>query len=172
MNTPKKIESLPISALVPFSGNSRTHSAEQVAQIAASIQEFGFTNPLLIDKDSVVIAGHGRLLAAQKLEMTEVPCIRLSHLSPTQVNALVLADNRIAMNAGWDEELLKVSLQGLTDEGFDTSLLGFSQAEIEKSLTDSLAEDEAPEDFKEVDENIDTEHQCPKCGYAWSGKSK
>jgi ParB-like chromosome segregation protein Spo0J len=99
-----KIDRLSVEKLIPYAKNSRTHSAEQVAQIAASIKEFGFNNPVLIDEDNGIIAGHGRVMAAQKLGLQAVPCIRLAHLSDTQRKAYVIADNRLALNAGWDDQ--------------------------------------------------------------------
>lgn len=125
-----KIESRPIAKLVPYAQNARTHSDEQIEQIAASIAEFGFVNPVLIGDDDVIIAGHGRLLAAQRLGMTEVPVIVLDHLSNAQRRALVIADNRIAENAGWDESLLRDELAALREADFDLDLLGFAEAEI------------------------------------------
>ncbi len=115
----------PIGDLIPYARNSRTHSDAQVAQIAASIKEFGFTNPVLIDEDGGIIAGHGRVLAARKLSMDEVPTIALEGLTKTQRKAYVIADNKLALNAGWDDELLKVEIEELDGEGFDISLLGF-----------------------------------------------
>ena len=103
----------PTDKLIPYARNSRTHNDEQVAQIIASIKEFGFTNPILIDKDNVIIAGHGRLMAAQRMGLTEVPVIKLPHLTETQRRALVIADNKIAMNAGWDEEMLQLEFSFL-----------------------------------------------------------
>lgn len=103
MNTTHQIEHQAVSALIPYARNSRTHSDEQVAQIAGSIREFGFTNPVLIDRDGTIIAGHGRVMAARKLGMETVPCIRLGHLTPAQVRAYVIADNKLALNAGWDD---------------------------------------------------------------------
>ncbi len=102
-----KIEKVAIENLIPYARNSRTHSDEQVAQIAASIKEFGFNNPVLIDESGSIIAGHGRILAARKLGLSEAPCIRLSHLSETQRRAYVIADNKLAMNSRWDEDLLR-----------------------------------------------------------------
>lgn len=125
---------LPIGDLIPYARNARTHSDEQVAEIAASIREFGFTNPILLGEDRTVIAGHGRLAAARRLDLAEVPTITLSGLSEAQRRALVLADNRIALNAGWDPDLLKVEIGDLVDAQFDVSLLGFSDAEL-ASLT-------------------------------------
>jgi len=125
-----KIETRPVDRLIPFAGNARTHSDEQVAQIAASIAEFGFVNPVLIGADGIVIAGHGRLLAARRLGMAEVPVIVLDHLSEAQRRALVIADNRIAENAGWDEQTLQAELGALREEDFDLDLLGFAETEL------------------------------------------
>lgn len=133
-----KIERWPTSKLVPYARNARTHSDAQVAQIAASIAEFGFTNPILAGSDGVIVAGHGRLAAAQKLGLEMVPVVVLDHLTPTQRRALVIADNRIAENAGWDDELLRVELEALQDEGFDLDLTGFDA----DALADLLAGDE------------------------------
>jgi ParB-like chromosome segregation protein Spo0J len=110
--------------------NARTHSEAQVAQIAGSIREFGFTNPVLVDGDNGIIAGHGRVLAARKLNIVEVPWIELAHLTPAQRRAYVIADNKLALNAGWDEELLTIELAELKLEGFDLSLTGFGEVEL------------------------------------------
>lgn len=110
-----QIEQVQVGKLIPYANNARTHTEAQVAQIAASIREFGFNNPILIDEQSTIIAGHGRVLAAQALELKEVPCIRLTHLTESQRKAYVIADNKIALNSGWDEELLKLELEGMTD---------------------------------------------------------
>lgn len=136
--------------LIPYVGNSRTHSEEQVAQIAASIKEFGWTNPVLLDGKSGVIAGHGRILAARKLGQTNIPTIELSHLSDAQKKAYVIADNKLALNAGWDEAVLLAEFEGLKDAGFDLSLTGFSEDEIKalepEVINDGLTdEDEVPE---------------------------
>ncbi|QDX23818.1 site-specific DNA-methyltransferase [Pandoraea pnomenusa] len=133
-----KIERWPTAKLVPYARNARTHSDAQVAQIAASIAEFGFTNPILAGSDRVIVAGHGRLAAAQKLGLEMVPVVVLDHLTPTQRRALVIADNRIAENAGWDDELLRVELEALQDEGFDLDLTGFDA----DALAELLAGDE------------------------------
>ena len=130
----------PVEKLIPYARNARTHSAEQVAQIAASIAEFGFVNPVLIGPDNVIIAGHARLLAARKLGMTEVPVIVLEHLTETQRRALVLADNRLALNAGWDEEMLRVELEALREEDFKLDLLGFSDEELDALLAEPETE--------------------------------
>lgn len=125
-----KIEHWPIERLLPYIRNPRTHSDEQIAQIAASIAEFGFVNPILVGGDGIIVAGHGRLAAARKLNLAEVPVVVLDHLTPTQRRALVIADNRIAENAGWDEELLRVELESLREDGFDLDLLGFDDAAL------------------------------------------
>ena len=145
-----KIEQWPTAKLVPYARNARTHSDDQVAQIAASIAEFGFTNPILAGSDGVIIAGHGRLAAAQKLGLDAVPVVVLDHLSPTQRRAYVLADNKLALNAGWDTDLLKLELSDLKEVGADLDLIGFSDAELEVLLapagTQGLTDpDETPE---------------------------
>ena len=146
------VERRPIDRLIPYIRNARTHTEEQVAQVAASIVEFGWTNPILVGADGVIIAGHARLLAARKLGMTEVPVIVLDHLSETQRRALVLADNRLALSAGWDEEMLRVELAALGEDGFKLDVVGFTDEEIENLLRDpkqvvegSTDEDAVPE---------------------------
>jgi DNA modification methylase len=126
----------PVEKLIPYARNARTHSAEQVAQVAASIAEFGWTNPILAGADGIVIAGHARLLAARKLGMTEVPVIVLDHLTESQRRALVLADNRLALNAGWDEEMLRVEMAALDEDGFNLEVVGFTDDEIADLLRD------------------------------------
>jgi ParB-like chromosome segregation protein Spo0J len=119
--------------LIPYINNARTHPDEQVTQIASSIKEFGFNQPILIDADDGVIAGHGRLLAAKKLELKKVPCIRLEHLSESQKKAYILADNRIALNSGWDFEMLKMEVEDIKDN-FDLKNFGFNREELEGLL--------------------------------------
>lgn len=126
----RTIEYVSTSSLTPYARNSRTHSPQQVKQIAASIKEFGFTNPILIDEANGIIAGHGRVMAAEHLQLGEVPCIRLEYLTQTQKRAYVIADNKLALNAGWDEELLKLELDELHGMEYDVSLLGFDEAEV------------------------------------------
>jgi DNA modification methylase len=133
-----KIEPWPTTRLIPYARNARTHSPEQVAQIAASIVEFGFTNPILAGSDGVIVAGHGRLAAAQKLGLATVPVVVLDHLTPTQRRALIIADNRIAENAGWDEALLRIEMADLQDADFDLSLTGFDA----DALAELMAGDE------------------------------
>ena len=127
---PQGIEIWPTDRLVPYAKNARTHSPEQVAQIAASIVEFGFTNPILVDSTDGIIAGHGRLLAARKLGLAEVPVVVLGHLSEIQRRAYIIADNQLALNAGWNDELLRGALESLSAEGFNLSLVGFSDEEL------------------------------------------
>lgn len=171
----------PIDELIPYVRNARTHSPEQVAQISASIAEFGWTNPILAD-GAGVIAGHGRLLAArqlldagQSLRLPDgsaipdgcVPVIDCTGWSDAQRRAYVLADNQLALNAGWDFEMLKVELGDLDSAGFNLDLIGFSDDTLKTIFgADDFA---PPEDFSEADESIDTDHECPKCGYRWSG---
>jgi len=126
-----EIQNKKISELIPYVNNTRTHSDEQVQQIASSIKEFGFTNPVLIDEKGGVIAGHGRIMAAKLLQLDEVPTITLSGLTEAQIKAYIIADNKLALNAGWDEELLKVEIEGLYDLGFNIDILGFSADELE-----------------------------------------
>lgn len=145
-----------VEDLIPYVNNSRKHSDQQVAQIAASIKEFGWTNPILVDKDKGIIAGHGRLMAARKLKMGDVPTIELSHLSDAQKKALVIADNKLALNADWDTQILSLELSELQDIGFDLDILGFDANELNalldpeevEGLTDEDAVPEVPEEPK------------------------
>lgn len=144
-----KIENVSIDKLVPYARNSRTHSDAQVAQIAASIKEFGFTNPVLIDGDGGIIAGHGRVMAAKSMKLESVPCIRLDHLTEAQKKAYVIADNKLALNAGWNDQMLGLELADLQGLGFDLELTGFNQDELASLMapepTDGLIdEDEVP----------------------------
>ena len=126
--------------LIPYINNARTHSEVQITQIASSIKEFGFTNPLLVDEENGIIAGHGRLLAATKLGYKEIPCIVIDDLTRLQKKALVIADNKLALNAGWDDELLVNELQSLKSEGFNTDLSGFDEAELADLLHTDIDE--------------------------------
>jgi DNA modification methylase len=142
--TAKRIETWPLDRLVPYERNARTHSAEQIAQIQASIREFGFTNPILVDGADGILAGHGRLAAAKDMGLAEVPVIVLDHLSPEQRRAYVLADNQLALNAGWDMEVLRFELGELGELGFDLSLLGFDDEQLAELAPE--AEELPPED--------------------------
>src|SRR5258708_3927427 len=147
----KQIELWLIDKLIPWANNPRTHSEAQIAQIAASIAEFGFNNAILVDTKAGIIAGHGRLLAARKLCLTAVPVIVLDHLSESQKRAYIIADNQLALNAGWDEETLRLELAALQEEDFDLSLIGFEDEELANLLAaqDAIAgltdEDAVPE---------------------------
>jgi ParB-like chromosome segregation protein Spo0J len=129
-----QIQQYKVEDLIPYVNNSRKHSDEQVAQIAASIKEFGWTNPILVDGEKGIIAGHGRLMAARKLKMPKVPVIELTHLTETQKKALIIADNKLALNAEWDNELLTIELNELLADGFALDILGFDTVEIAELL--------------------------------------
>ena len=146
-----KIEQIPTEKLIPYARNAKKHDAAQVSKLAGSIREFGFNNPVLIDRDNGIIAGHGRVMAAQKLELKEVPCIRLGHLTDNQRRAYILADNKLAeIGGGWDEELLGLELAELRDTNFDLELMGFSEEELgafaveESGMPELSSEDKQP----------------------------
>jgi DNA modification methylase len=141
-----QIKEVEITALIPYAKNSRTHDDAQVAQIAASIKEFGWTNPILVDGDKGIIAGHGRLMAARKLKMDKVPVIELNGMTDAQKKAYVIADNRLALNAGWDNAMLTIEMQELEDEGFDLTLLGFDDKELNALLQPEVVEGLTDED--------------------------
>jgi len=141
-----EIKEVEVSALIPYAKNSRTHDDAQVAQIAASIKEFGWTNPILVDGDKGVIAGHGRLLAARKLGMAKVPTIELKNMTEAQKKAYVIADNKLALNAGWDTNFLSLELQELKDQDFDLTLLGFDDKELNALLAPETTEGLTDED--------------------------
>lgn len=140
------VEYRKVEALIPYARNPRTHSDEQVAKIAASIVEYGWTNPVLVDGDNGIIAGHGRLAAARKLGLDRVPVIELAHLSPTQKRAYVISDNRLALDAGWNEELLALEMAELSEVGYDLALTGFDDAEIEALLADDATASEVDQE--------------------------
>ena len=141
-----QIEKRQLSELIPYINNSRKHSDDQVTQIAASIKEFGWTNPILVDGDNGIIAGHGRIMAAKKLNMTEVPVIELAHLSKEQRKALIIADNKLALNSDWDSNLLAIELKDLQDLGFDLNLTGFADKELADILKPDQVEGLTDED--------------------------
>lgn len=145
MKTTTDMQLVPVSKLVPYVNNARTHSPEQVMKLRSSLREFGFINPIIIDRDYGIIAGHGRILAAKEEGITEVPCVFVDYLTEAQKKAYILADNRMAMDAGWDEELLRVEIEALQGEAFDVSLTGFDEMELAdlfKDGSDSGAEDD------------------------------
>lgn len=149
-----------VSDLIPYIRNARTHSESQVAQIAASIKEFGFLSPILIAEDNTILAGHGRLAAARKLGLTKVPCVKESHLTETQRRAYIIADNKLSLNAGWDEDILAIELSELQGADFDLDLLGFDESELASIF----------EDDKEVeDDDFDVEEELNKPCFSKSG---
>lgn len=154
MKTTERFEKVNIDKLVPYARNARTHSKEQVLQLRASLREFGFVNPVIVDKDYNIIAGHGRILAAKEEGISEVPCVFAEHLTEAQKKAYIIADNRLALNAGWDEEMLSVEIADLQGADFDLALLGFDDAELNKLLTDD-------EDVQDDDFDVDSELQNP-----------
>jgi DNA modification methylase len=156
-----KIEHWPLARLLPYARNARTHSDDQVAQIAASIVEFGFTNPILVGGDGVIVAGHGRLAAARKLGLEAVPVVVLDHLTPTQRRALVIADNRIAENAGWDDAMLRTELEALQEVGFDLDLTGFDPDALAELLAGEETDQTGDVDDDEVPEEAVAVVSCP-----------
>ena len=146
MKTTERFEKVSIDKLIPYARNARTHSKEQIKQLRASLREFGFVNPCIIDKDYNIIAGHGRVMAAKEEGIESVPCVFAEHLTDAQKRAYILADNRLTLNAGWDNEMLSVELSDLQASAFDLSLLGFSDAEMNKLLT--------PEDIQDDDYDL------------------
>ena len=158
-----KIQYKATEDLIPYARNSRTHSAEQVAQIAASIKEFGWTNPILIDGENGIIAGHGRVLAAHKLGETKVPTIELSHMTENQKRAYIIADNKLALNAGWDSDMLAIEIDELKEAGFDLSFTGFTSEDINALKTPDF--DAASEDDQGKLDQLDPKWiACPHCG--------
>ncbi len=160
LKTPTQIEQVAVADLLPYARNSRTHSEAQIEKIAKSIREFGFTNPILAADDGEIIAGHGRLVAARKMGLKTVPVIRLSHLTAAQRRAYVIADNRLALDAGWDEEMLRLEIGDLGDQ-IDLTLTGFTVDE----LSGLVLPDETPSSASEKEEG-ETKKQmvcCPRC---------
>ena len=161
----RDLKLVPIDSLKPYEKNARTHSEEQIAQIAASMREWGFTNPILIDGDKGIIAGHGRLAAAKEIGLTEVPIIELAHLTPAQKRAYIIADNKLALNAGWDDALLAEELAALADEDFNIDLLGFSDEELADLLPDDP--EEMSEGSGEGEDRELTETETETLNEAW-----
>ena len=164
MKTTTEMQLVPITKLVPYVNNARTHSPEQINKLRSSLREFGFINPVIIDRDYGVIAGHGRILAAKEEGITEVPCVFADHLTEAQKKAYIIADNRMALDAGWDEELLRVEIESLQAADFDPLLTGFDEKELSKLFDDGI---EAEED----DFDVDAELQKPtftKSGDIWT----
>jgi len=145
-----------VESLIPYARNSRTHSEAQVTKIAASIREFGFLNPVIVDKDNGIVAGHGRVMAAKKLGMVDVPVIQADHLTEAQRRAYVIADNRLALDAGWDEEMLKIEFTDLQDAGFDILLTGFTDDEL--ADIGLLGDEGGGEDDNPYSQKVDAPH--------------
>ena len=145
MTTTTEFQLVDINKLVPYANNARTHNKEQILKLRSSLREFGFVNPVIIDKDYNVLAGHGRIMAAKEEGITEVPCVYADHLTEAQKKAYILADNRMAMDAGWDDELLAVEMEELQNLGFDLGLTGFDEKEI-ADLFDTNGGDEVKDD--------------------------
>jgi ParB family transcriptional regulator, chromosome partitioning protein len=160
-----KIVQKSVDKLIPYVNNSRTHSDEQIAQIASSIKEFGWTNPILVDGENGIIAGHGRLLAARKLGYKEVPTIELKDLTETQRKAYIIADNRLALNAGWDNEMLTIELNDLLADGFALEMLGFDTAEMQNLINGGPDFEPATEEDQGKLDQLDPKWiACPHCG--------
>lgn len=165
MDAPSKLEQVDITTLIPYARNARTHSDAQVAQIAASIREFGFNNPILIDADNGIIAGHGRILAAHLLGMKTAPCVRLGHLTETQKRAYIIADNRLAELSGWDTELLALEIEDLRLEGYDIDLTGFDADALEAMFEPEPDFKPGTEDDQgRLDQLEPKMVNCPHCG--------
>lgn len=170
----KRIELWPVERLVPYERNARTHGPEQIAQLAASISEFGFLNPILVDSKDGILAGHGRLAAAKDIGLAEVPVVVLDHLTAAQRKAYVIADNKLALNAGWDMSLLQEEVASLQLQEFDLDLLGFDERELAglldpEGIDKPAKEYDGAEEYAE-DEFSEFEHQCPRCGFEFNGK--
>ncbi len=168
----QQIEYVETAELIPYARNSRTHSDEQIAQICGSIKEFGFTNPVLIDADGLIIAGHGRTMAAQRLNMKEVPCLRLTHLTDAQKKAYVIADNKLALNAGWDEEMLALELGEINELNFDITKTGFSDDEISFLLGDVNFDAGDESDQGQLDQLDPKIIKCPHCKKEFDARGK
>ena len=168
---PISVEYVKVADLVPYVANSRTHSDEQVAQIAASIKEFGFTNPILTDGGNGIIAGHGRLMAARKLDMAEVPTIALDGLTAAQKRAYVIADNKLALNSSWNIDLLSSELRGLDDDNFNLKLLGFDEAELGNILLSGNFEPGSEEDQGKLDQLSPQMVICPHCNSEFDARA-
>ena len=163
MKTTTEMKLVPVDRLIPYVNNARTHSKEQIAKLRASIREFGFVNPVIIDRDFSVIAGHGRIAAAREENIAEVPCVFVDHLTEAQKKAYILADNRMALDAGWDEDILRVELESLEEMGYDLGLTGFD----EKELASMFPADEAKEDDFDVDAEL-RKPSFTKAGDVWT----
>lgn len=166
------IKHVATNTLIPYAANSRTHSQEQVAQIAASIKEFGFTNPVLTDGDNGIIAGHGRVEAAKMLGLDSVPTIELAHLTPAQRKAYIIADNKLALNAGWDIETLQAELEGLQELNYDLELTGFNHGEISALWLEGEFAPGSEDEQGRLDQLQPKMVECPNCGESFDSRSQ
>jgi ParB-like chromosome segregation protein Spo0J len=170
MTTQIKIVYKKTADLIPYARNSRTHDESQIAQIAASIKEFGFTNPVLIDGTNGIIAGHGRVMAAQKLGEEKVPTIELAHLSEHQKRAYIIADNKLALNSGWDNDILALEISSLKEFDFDINILGFDAIELSDLFDEQIKiPKSSTEEIDPDDYNMNC--KCPKCGFEFDAKT-
>ena len=163
MNMTSEMERVPVDRLIPYINNARTHSPEQIKKLRASLREFGFVNPVIIDRDYNVIAGHGRIMAAKEEGITEVPCVYADHLTEAQKKAYILADNRMALDAGWDEEMLRVEIEALQEMDYDPLLTGFDEKELA-----ALFKDEGEDDDFDVEAELNRPaFLCPETSGTW-----
>jgi ParB-like chromosome segregation protein Spo0J len=167
-----KIVQWAIERLIPYARNARKIPQEAIDKVAASLKEFGWQQPIVVDTDGVVVAGHVRLLAAKQLGLEKVPVHVATDLTPGQIKAFRLMDNRSHQETGWDLDLLGPEMAELQALNIDVALTGFDADEISKFLDSGTSDGTPPESFKEFDETIPTEHECPKCGYRWSGAAR
>lgn len=157
-------KTIPVADLVPYARNSRTHSPQQVDKIAASIREFGFLNPIIVDGQNGIVAGHGRVMAAQKLGLASLPVIDAGHLTEAQKRAYVIADNRLALDAGWDNDMLKIELQDLDAQGFNLTITGFEIGELTAMFDEPDFAPGTEDDQGKLDQLAPKMIQCPHCG--------
>ena len=161
------VEQWPIDKPIPYGRNPRRISETAIAKVAGSLKEFGWRQPIVVDDEGVIVVGHTRLLAARKLGLDEVPVHVAFDLTPNQIKAYRLADNRVGEESQWNDSLLKLELADLRDMGEGLEVIGFDQSELDAFLVER--DDEAPDDFEEFGDDMETEHQCPSCGYRFSG---
>ncbi|MBV1821580.1 ParB N-terminal domain-containing protein, partial [Bacteroidales bacterium MSK.15.36] len=165
LKTTEELKLINIDELIPYANNARTHSKDQINKLRSSLREFGFINPILIDKDYNILAGHGRVMAAREEGIKEVPCVLVEHLTEAQKKAYILADNRLAMDAGWDDEMLALELENLKELDFDMDLTGFDAAEIDELFSNIHDKDVQDDDF-DVDAALE-EEPISKQGDIW-----
>ena len=171
MDVEHKMQMVEITKLVPYANNARTHSPAQIAKLRSSIREFGFINPVIIDGDYGIIAGHGRVVAAQEEGLAEVPCVFADHLTEPQKKAYILADNRMAADAGWDEELLRIEIAQLQATDFNVQLTGFREDEVADLFAVDMPDNPSGKNREFGEEEFgdeEFEHECPRCGFRFN----